>query len=103
MVPMAVAGWCPPTQETPVVKRSKGRRSSHTLRLWTFDDAQAAVPYIASVVRSLREHHLDILTKRRELQALADSPGRLDRKALIAEQETRRDLTRSEQEYQSAL
>jgi hypothetical protein len=85
------------------VKRSKGRRSSHTLRLWSFDDAQAAAPYILSVVRSLREHQLAILGKRRELQALADLPGRPDRKTLIAEQEARRELNRAEQEYQSAL
>jgi hypothetical protein len=85
------------------VKRSKDRKSSHTLRLWAFEDAQAAVPYISSVVRSLREHHLEILTKRRELQALTERPGRLDRKALIAEQDTRRDLQKAESEYQSAL
>jgi hypothetical protein len=85
------------------VKRSKGRRDSHTLRLWAFDDAQAVVPYISSVMRSLREHHLEIQTKRRELQALAARPGRPDRTALIAEQEARRDLQKAEAEYQSAL
>jgi hypothetical protein len=84
-------------------KRSKGRRDSHTLRLWTFEEAQAAVPYLSSVARSLREHHLEILAKRRELQASADRPGRPDRKALIAEQEARRDLQRAEHDYHDAL
>lgn len=85
------------------MKRSKGRRDSHTLRLWAFEDAQAAVPYISSVVRSIREHHLEILAKRREIQALVGREGRPDRKALIAEQDLRRDLQRAEQEYQLAM
>jgi hypothetical protein len=85
------------------VKRSKGRRDSHTLRLWTFEEAQAAVPYLSSVARSLREHHLEIISKRRELQTFADRPGRPDRKALIAEQEARRDLQKAEQDYQEAM
>lgn len=85
------------------MKRSKGRRSSHTLRLWAFEEAQAAVKYIASVVRSVREHHLAMQAKRRELQALADNPGRPGRQTLIAEQDARRDMGYSEQEYQSAL
>jgi hypothetical protein len=100
---MAVAARAAPKMETPAVKRSKGRRDSNTLRLWTFEDAQAAVPYLSSVVRSIREHHLAILGKRRELQAIADRPGRPDRKVLIEEQEGRRELQRSEQEYQDAL
>jgi hypothetical protein len=102
-VPTAVAIRITPKLETPAVKRSKGRRDSHTLRLWTFEDAQAAVPYFSSVVRSLREHFLEILAKRREGKALAERPGRADRKALIAEQEARTGLQKAEQEYQDAL
>jgi len=102
-VPTAVAAKSAPVLETPAVKRSKGRRDSHTLRLWTFEDAQAAVPYFSSVARSLREHHLLILAKRREVQAFAERPGRPDRKALIAEQEARRELQKAEQDYHDAL
>jgi hypothetical protein len=102
-VPTAVAERITPNLETPAVKRSKGRRDSHTLRLWTFEDAQAAVPYFSSVVRSIREHFLEILAKRREVQAFTERTGRADRKALIAEQETRRDLQKAEQDYQDAL
>jgi hypothetical protein len=85
------------------VKSNKARRSPHTIRLWSFEDAQAAVPYLASVIRSLREYYLQLLSQRRKLLALAGRPGRPDRKTLIAEQETRRDLHQDEQEYQSAL
>ena len=82
---------------------SKGRCDSHTLRRWTFEEAQTAVPYFSSVARSLREHYLEILAKRRELQTFAERPSRPDRKALIEEQEARRDLQKAEQDYQDAL
>ena len=85
------------------MKRSKGRRDSHTLRLWAFEDAQAAVPYLSSIVRSIREHHLTAVAKRRELLAMAERPGRPDRKALIAEQEARRELQKAEQDHQDAV
>jgi len=101
--PTAVAALAAPNLETPAVKRSKGRRDSHTLRLWTFEEARAAIPYFSSVARSLREHFLEILNKRREVQTFADRPGRLDRKALIEEQDVRRDLQKSEADYQEAL
>jgi hypothetical protein len=85
------------------MNRSKGRRDSHTLRPWTFEEAQTAVPYFSSVSRSLREHYLVILAKHRKVQAFAERPGQPDRKALIEEQEVRRDLHKAEQDYQDAL
>src|SRR5262245_45017807 len=82
---------------------SKSRLDSGTLRPWTFKEAQAAVPYFASVTRSLREHYLDMLAKRRDVQELTQRHGRPDRKALIEEQEARRDLEQAEQDYQNAV
>lgn len=81
----------------------RARRSRQTLRLWTFDQAQAAVPYIASIVRSLRECVLDMQSLRRRLGALEDKPGRPDRSTLIAIEEARRDLLRKEEAYGEAL
>jgi hypothetical protein len=103
LAPTVVAGSATLAPEIPAVKRSKGRRDSHTLRLWAFEDAQAAVPYIASVMRSLREHYVEIQSKRHELSALADRPGRPNRTSLIAEQEARRAMQKAESEYQDAL
>ena len=85
------------------MKQSKCRLDSETRRLWTFEEAQAAVPYFSSVGRSLREYYLEILAKHRELQMLTGRHGRPDRKALTAEQEARRDLQKAEQEYEDAL
>ena len=81
----------------------RARRSRQTLRLWTFDQAQAAVPYIASIVRSLREHALNMQSLRRRLSALEGLPGRADRRTLIAIEEAKRDLLRGEEEYALAI
>ena len=85
------------------MKQSNSGLDSGTPRPWTFAEAQAAVPYFSSVARSLREHYLAILAKRREVQLLTERHGRPGRKALIAEQEARRDLHEAEQDYQGAL
>ena len=85
------------------MKHSKSRLDSGTPRLWTLEEARAAVPYLSSVARSLREHHLEILAKRREVQKLTERHGRPGRQALIAEQEARRDLHEAEQDYEGAL
>jgi hypothetical protein len=85
------------------MKQSKGRLDSGTPRPWTFEAAQAAVPYFSSVARSLRERYLEMLAKRRELQMFRERHGRPDRKALVEEQEARRDLQKAEQDYQDAL
>jgi hypothetical protein len=85
------------------MKQSNSGLDSSTPRLWTLKEAQAAVPYFSSVARSLREHYVEILAKRREVQMFTERPGRPDRKALIEEQEARRDLQKAEQDYQDAL
>ena len=82
---------------------SKMRLQSETRRLWTFEEAQAAVPYFSAVTRSLREHYLEMFAKSREVQKLTERHGRPDHKALIEEQEARRDLLKAEQDYRDAL
>ena len=85
------------------MNQSKMRLDSETRRQWTFEGAQAAVPYFSSVARSLRERYLELSAKRRAVQKFTERHGRPDRKALIEEQEARRDLPKAEQDYQDAL
>ena len=85
------------------MKQCKSQLDSYNPRLWTFEEAQAAAPYFSSVARSLREHYVQILAKRRALQARAGRHGRPDREALIQEQEAHRDLHKAEQDFQDAL
>jgi hypothetical protein len=82
-------------------KGAKQRRQ--TLQVWTFAQAQAAVPYIASVVRSIREHALAALSHAREARRLKDRPGRPDRAALIAQQEAEQAALRADEQFQDAV
>lgn len=86
---------------TPTPRRTRPGRPS--LRVWTFDQATSAVPYLSSIVRSLREHGLNMQSLRRRITLLDNRPGRADRRILIDLQEARRDLLRVEQEYTASL
>ena len=59
------------------------RESSATQRLWTLEATLRAVPYLRAVVRSLREHWLQLQSARRQIERLDSRPGRPDRKTLI--------------------
>jgi hypothetical protein len=56
---------------------------SAALRLWTYEAALSAVPYLRAVVRSLREHWLHVQSVRRQIQRLDSRLGRPDRQTLI--------------------
>jgi len=52
-------------------------------RLWTYEAALSAVPYLRAVVGSLREHWLHVRSVRRQIRRLDSRPGRPDRQTLI--------------------
>ena len=58
-------------------------KPSAALRLWTYEAALRAVPYLRAVVRSLREHWQHVQSVRRQIQRLDSRPGRPDRQTLI--------------------
>jgi hypothetical protein len=91
-------------QEKRVMKRDRktAKRNRHELQVWTYDKARSAIPYILSIVRSLREHALDIQARQQELKRLADLSGRPDRTRMIAQQEVERELRREEQRFEEA-
>ena len=78
------------------------KRNKQELQVWTYDLARAAVPYITSIVRSLREHAIEISSWQQEVKRIADLPGRPDRKAMIAQQEAERELRRAEARFEEA-
>lgn len=86
---------------TPTPRRTRANRQS--LRVWSFDQATSAVPYLTSIVRSLREHVLATQALRRRITRLDNQPGRADRRLLIDLQDARRDLIRVEEEYAASL
>jgi hypothetical protein len=80
-----------------VKRKPKGAKSrQQTIQVWTYAQAQAAVPYLASIVRSLREYGLEALAARRTAQRLAQKPGRPDRNTLLAQEEAERQAREAE-------
>lgn len=81
----------------------RARRSRNTLRLWTYEQAKEAVPYVGSILRSLREYHSRIESLNGRIKALDDEHGRPGRSTLIAIQEARREEGQAQQDFDSAL
>ena len=82
--------------------RKETKQQKRTIRVWTLDEATAAVPYIASVVRSLRDHWLDAAAKHQMSDRLQALPGRPDRKMLIAQAEAAREANEADNRYLDA-
>ena len=78
------------------------KAKAETIQVWTLTQAESAIPYISSVVRSCREHALEVQKHKVKLDKLNKLSGRPKRDTLIAEQEARYDLGRAEQEFQNA-
>src|SRR6476620_3140258 len=68
----------------------EARRKKSAMRLWTFEQSRAAIPYIASILRSIREHLIEGQTQQRRLAVLEGKPGRHDRATLIGQDEARK-------------
>jgi hypothetical protein len=81
-------------------KRRKAKR--RVIRVWTYPQAEKALPYVTSVMRSLREHWLE--AKRHEARArrLAAQSGRHGRAALIAHEEAVAEAQRAKERFNDA-
>jgi len=79
------------------------KKSQKGLRLWSHRRALAALPYVRSILRSLREHRLESQQQRRNACRLADRPGRPDRAALVAHQDALQESQRADLRYEEAL
>lgn len=85
-------------------RHSRGaKKRSRTLQLWTHAQAQAALPYLASVLRSVREHALESQAHRLALNRLANRPGRPDRQTLLAQMESDRLVREADERFGEAL
>jgi hypothetical protein len=87
-----------------VKRQPKGAKErAQTIQVWTYEQAQTAVPYISSILRSLREHALDALQHYHRAKRLANRPGRPDRATIIAQQEAEKDAHRADDRFRGAL
>jgi len=81
---------------------NKSRPSRTTLPAWTWTRAVAASPYIASIVRSIREHALAAGQHKQNLKRIDALPGRPTRDLLIEQQNTQRNLRHAEDALREA-
>ena len=81
----------------------EARRRKSAMRLWTFDQAKAAIPYLSSILRSIREWMLEIRSQESTLKRLEEKPGRPTRDTLIGQEEARRAIHRAREEYDKAV
>lgn len=84
-------------------KNRRAKRRIQFIPVWTFNQVQHALPYIASIMRSLREHRLAALSHDRTARRLADLPGRPDRSTLIAHEEAVREAREADERFHDAL
>ena len=86
------------------MKRSKGTREAQPATpVWTYTQVQRALPYIASIMQSAREHHIVGERWRVEDERLAAAPGMPDRSALIAHTEAIREGRLARDRFEEAL
>jgi hypothetical protein len=71
-------------------KQPSAERTARVFRLWSLDQAQKAVPYLRSVVTSIREQHLEAVSQTMQARRLEAAPGHSDRDRLIALEEARK-------------
>src|SRR5262249_54978513 len=83
-------------------KRSRRRRRV-VLPVWTYAQAQRAVPYLRSIMRSLREHRLEAQGHERTAQQWANRPGRPNRAALLAREDAVQEAARANTRFEEAL
>jgi hypothetical protein len=84
-------------------RNHKEERPIRALRLWTYDEAARAVPYLRSVIGSLREHWLEAQHDRRAGELRGRERGRPDRKQLIANEELHARQERAETSFNEAI
>lgn len=84
----------------------KSRRDSKRLRvlhLWTLPDVRKAVPYLRSVVGSLREHWLDVLSAQRRGELAAKRPSAQPRSGLLAKSRLQEESHAAQSRFDDAL
>jgi len=87
------------------MRKQRKRRAEETIavRLWTYAAAQGAVPYIRSLVGSLREGWLEMRQAQEQVRKIEARPGRADRDTLILLAEANADVARAESKLEETI
>ncbi|MFO0866863.1 MAG: DUF2203 family protein [Gemmataceae bacterium] len=82
-------------------RRARKNRKLRAIRLWTLPQADHAVPYLRSVVTSLRDSWLDAQKERLRKDRLAKEKP--DRSHLMALEDAKNDFTKARDSVQDAV
>jgi hypothetical protein len=83
--------------------RNKAEQDTQRIKVWTHARAQQALPLIASVMQSVREHRLEAQMQHLRAKRLAARPGRPDRETLIRLEETTRAAVEADARFEASL
>lgn len=84
-------------------QRDQETETAVTLRLWTYEDAVKAVPYLRSLTQSLRDGWLEMRQAQEQVRRIEARPGRADRDSLIQLDETNREIDRTEAKLEETM
>jgi hypothetical protein len=83
-------------------KRRGKKHGPRNFRLWTHAEARAAVPYLRSVMRSLREHMIETRARKWDVYRFGQKAGKPDRAILVAREEAREQAQKAEERFEEA-
>lgn len=83
--------------------RKGTKRKETSLRVWTYDEACHVLPYVTSLMGSVREHWIDALTHDQRARQLAKLPGRPDRKRILAEKDEAEEARDARERFDEAI
>jgi hypothetical protein len=89
-------------QEKAMNRRPKSKARSESIRVWTYPQARQALPYVTSVMHSLRDCWLEAQRHLLRQKRLAGKPGRPDRDTLISRETTDREVDRAKEQFNDA-
>jgi Uncharacterized conserved protein (DUF2203) len=84
-------------------QRNQEAEATPKVRWWTYAEAVQALPYLRSIVRSLRERWLESVQAHLQLRRMEARPGRPDRQALIVQAEVGREAERAQENLTETL
>jgi hypothetical protein len=85
------------------VKRNGSKQRRKTIQVWTYEQARHVLPYVGSIMRTLRNDRLEAQQHHLKVSRMKDRPGRLDRDGIIAVEESTRCAQEAEHRFHDGL
>lgn len=83
-------------------RRERSRRMK-AMRLWDWSEATKAVPYLRSVIGSLRDHWLEVMNAQRQLDRSAKHMGPVKRQQIMDRERCEDEQRRAQAKFDDAL